>query len=380
MEEVNLRTTPGLESDNESSTTKDTDLEEKDNNSINGQGNLLPDIEEYKTSSISRVKTGDPNHRGARWPVIVLIVLIVVILGAVFITIGVVVGTKKPAEDGFEEVAAAVQSTDVKRLRMIKGVIMDNNWSSYRELNSPGTPQFQAVTWVATKDDRQVDLQNWEEIKERYIMAVVYLTLSEGEGGWKRDLGFRSAKHVCDWYAVYFNKKVSVTDSDHKRTRVGLDCNEEKQITKIFLPYFKLSGMLPSEIGFLDKLAVIDMSGNDISGEIPDSLSRLKNLKDLNMHDNDLIGTIPSWFPQFSELEVLNLRNNNLVGPIPDKIQNLTSLKYLDLSGNQLIDDGLTDIDSGNNVVTGENVAWANDGDDDAKDDDEAWIDDDENE
>jgi len=326
------------------------------------------------------VKTGDPNHRGARWPVIVLIVLIVVILGAVFITIGVVVGTKKPAEDGFEEVAAAVQSTDVKRLRMIKGVIMDNNWSSYRELNSPGTPQFQAVTWVATKDDRQVDLQNWEEIKERYIMAVVYLTLSEGEGGWKRDLGFRSAKHVCDWYAVYFNKKVSITDSHHKRTRVGLDCNEEKQITKIFLPYFKLSGMLPSEIGFLDKLAVIDMSGNDISGEIPDSLSRLKNLKDLNMRDNDLIGTIPSWFPQFSELEVLNLRNNNLDGPIPDKIQNLTSLKYLDLSGNQLIDDGLTDIDSGNNVVTGENVAWANDGDDDAKDDDEAWIDDDENE
>jgi len=98
-----------------------------------------------------------------------------------------------------------------------------------------------------------------------------------------------------------------------------------------------LNGELPIEIGQLEKLLFMSLSGNQISGRIPESIGDLKNLKTLAIGDNDLIGELPLSLYSLSGLETLILVNNELSGRIirfgfSDNI----SLQRLYLSDNQL--------------------------------------------
>ena len=110
-----------------------------------------------------------------------------------------------------------------------------------------------------------------------------------------------------------------------------------------------LSGEIPPELGDLSKLEFLELSSNQLSGAIPGELGALEELSNLLLNSNVLTGTIPMELGSLAKLSSLFLGYNQLSGPIPDTLGNLSELESLSLRNNQFnsaIPDALTQIDS----------------------------------
>jgi len=93
------------------------------------------------------------------------------------------------------------------------------------------------------------------------------------------------------------------------------------------LSFNKLQGNIPAELGNLSKLEVLAFNGNNLSGNIPAEIGKLKNLKQLHLSSNTLSGTIPNSFNTLTKLEVLNVFDNNLNGELPTELASSRNLR-----------------------------------------------------
>ncbi|XP_073142876.1 receptor-like protein 2 [Henckelia pumila] len=82
-----------------------------------------------------------------------------------------------------------------------------------------------------------------------------------------------------------------------------------------------LSGHIPTEIGRLKLLDILELSNNGFDGMIPDQLSNLVNLEKLDLSGNHLSGEIPESLTRLSFLSAFSVANNDLEGEIPRKGQ-----------------------------------------------------------
>ncbi|XP_058111758.1 receptor-like protein 35 [Magnolia sinica] len=104
-----------------------------------------------------------------------------------------------------------------------------------------------------------------------------------------------------------------------------------------------LEGKIPSEIGLLQGLYMLNLSHNRFSGEIPMSFGNMRELESLDLSFNHLVGAIPGTLTSLDFLGYLNLSYNNLSGEVP------VGLHFDTLSG-----DGYTYI--GNALLCGPSV------------------------
>ncbi|KAL5775180.1 hypothetical protein ACOSP7_012737 [Xanthoceras sorbifolium] len=140
---------------------------------------------------------------------------------------------------------------------------------------------------------------------------------------------------------------------------LNLSFNKFK-LVDLYLGYNMLDGSIPTEIGSLHKLELLDLGGNNLIGHIPMSIGSLKSLTYIELSSNNLSGRIPStigglerlqrfhvddnkiegFIPKelcsLQQLGELSFRNNEITGQIPDCISNLTRLQILLLSANRL--------------------------------------------
>jgi len=96
-------------------------------------------------------------------------------------------------------------------------------------------------------------------------------------------------------------------------------------------------GFLPSSIGNMGALTLIDLTGNSIGGSLPSSLWTLTALKFLGVGVNKLTGTLSSSVGGLTGLSALALDTNSLVGSLPSSLGGLTGLSEL-----WLMSDGFT--------------------------------------
>ncbi|KAG5534825.1 hypothetical protein RHGRI_022820 [Rhododendron griersonianum] len=96
--------------------------------------------------------------------------------------------------------------------------------------------------------------------------------------------------------------------------------------------------MTPSFVD-LKHLSYLDLSGNSLDSVL-DFLGSLKSLRYLNLSylllsENGFEGPLPSSMGNMTQLTVLDLSYNGFKGEIPNSLRNLRSLRVLDLSGNE---------------------------------------------
>jgi len=98
----------------------------------------------------------------------------------------------------------------------------------------------------------------------------------------------------------------------------------------------ELTGSIPTEIGLLTMLQILDLYNNELTGSIPTEIGLLTMLQILDLYINELTGSIPTEIGLLTMLDELYLDGNQLTGSIPTEIGLLTMLEYLYLDGNQL--------------------------------------------
>ena len=140
----------------------------------------------------------------------------------------------------------------------------------------------------------------------------------------------------------------------------GVTVNRDGRVTGLALQ--GLGGKLPPELGNLDKLESLSLSGT-LNEEIPSSLASLANLSSLSLSGSRLCGAIPAELGSLNKLTALDLSSNQLSGAIPPELGSLDKLTVLDLSSNRLSGEippelgsfaKLTALDLSSNQLTGE--------------------------
>ena len=85
-----------------------------------------------------------------------------------------------------------------------------------------------------------------------------------------------------------------------------------------------------------DTFIAIDFSGNNFKGQIPTSIGNLKGLHLLNLGRNNITGHIPSSLMNLTQMESLDLSQNKLSGEIPWQLTRMTFLAFFNVSNNHL--------------------------------------------
>lgn len=150
------------------------------------------------------------------------------------------------------------------------------------------------------------------------------------------------------------------------------------RVTALSLPNSQLLGLIPSDLGSIQHLQIIDLSNNSLNGslpssffqanselrflnfsnnlltgEIPESITELKNLQFLNFSDNAFTGKLPNNLSNMQNLTVASFKNNYLTGFLP---KDLRTLQILDLSSNLL--NGSLSADFGGDSIRYLNVSY----------------------
>jgi len=112
--------------------------------------------------------------------------------------------------------------------------------------------------------------------------------------------------------------------------------NLSKDLSTLYMGQNRFSGSIPTSIGLLSGLKLLNISYNSISGEIPHELGQLAELQELSLAGNEISGVIPDSLANLLNLNLIDLSRNKLMGRIPTSFGNLQSLLYMDLSSNQL--------------------------------------------
>ena len=115
-----------------------------------------------------------------------------------------------------------------------------------------------------------------------------------------------------------------------------LSCQSSDEfVSCIYNVVDRVDGTIPTENGMLTTLVTMQLAGNSgLTSSIPTELCRLTNITHLLMNTNRLSSSIPSCLGDLRYLQVLNLAANELIGTIPTELCQLSKLKELQLTRN----------------------------------------------
>ena len=151
-------------------------------------------------------------------------------------------------------------------------------------------------------------------VSDQEVLALLHGVAGGAE--WKDDRNWLSGQPLEEW--------------------TGVETNDVGRVVALRLPRNDLEGRIPPQLGYLDQLRELDLSGNRLEGSIPSQLGSLSSLTALNLSQNELEGPIPARLGDLSNLSQLFLYANELEGPIPPELGRLSELIALGLGVNKL--------------------------------------------
>ena len=184
-------------------------------------------------------------------------------------------------------------------------------------------------------------------VSECQAMFDFFFSLNGTE--WVTNTGWLLAGNVCEWDGV----ECSIKEWPRNITEIVIHDNDLSgsipesiallpELRTLILNntvgggfFRRIEGTLPSSMGSLEHLEVVDLSRNNIRGNIPTEYGNLKKLRILRLDENQLDGPLFAGLFGMESLEELDLSENKLQGSIPPDLARLTQLRHLDLSSNQ---------------------------------------------
>jgi len=227
-----------------------------------------------------------------------------------------------------------------KRHEEVINFLADRGVSSYKSLTTPGEPQYMAANWIADVDplgyEIPFSLQDpSSRLVQRYVLSTFFFSMMGM--AWTHTYNFMTTEDECGWFRAR-----AIAGFLENEYAIGVTCDEQLQVTNIFIPDNGVTGSLPNELQFLPHLTMLALPNNYVTGGLPEALKSLTGLLYLDLSHNDLQGTIPSWIGDFQNLEVLGLSNNRLSGILPASLSTLSRIKTLAIDDNNLSGDVAT--------------------------------------
>ena len=179
-----------------------------------------------------------------------------------------------------------------------------------------GTATITAMAGNAS-DTSEITVEN----PDRAALVALY-NATDGPN-WVDSENWLTDRPLGTWYGV-------VTDASERVVRLDLSGRRDNDV-----PH-GLSGPIPSELGSLANLEILDLHANELTGPIPAELGTLADLEYLSLRSNALSGPIPPELGNLSKLGWLWLSSNDLSGPVPPELGNLSKLDWLWLGSNEL--------------------------------------------
>ncbi|KAF7058268.1 hypothetical protein CFC21_065366 [Triticum aestivum] len=110
--------------------------------------------------------------------------------------------------------------------------------------------------------------------------------------------------------------------------------SDQMRVVSVILPNEQLVGPISPELGRIEHLRHLDLSGNALNGTLPVDLFRAPELRILSLASNGITGGLPEQVGQLRSLRALNLAGNALSGAIPGNLTLLQNLTAVSLSSN----------------------------------------------
>lgn len=115
----------------------------------------------------------------------------------------------------------------------------------------------------------------------------------------------------------------------------GVTCDADSRVVSLNVYLTPLHGVVPPDIGRLDRLVNLTLAADNLTGPLPAELSNLTSMRFLNLSTNNFNGTFPGKIVVgMPDLEGVDIYNNNFSGNLPAEFVNLKKLKTLHLGGN----------------------------------------------
>ena len=134
---------------------------------------------------------------------------------------------------------------------------------------------------------------------------------AHGRSGWDCPDGQRPAVPVCQHSESAWG---------------GVNCNKGV-VVGIFLIGLGLKGTLPSSLGSLTRLTMLDIHFNSITGSIPATLGLLSEVIDIRLDGNALTGPVPFSVCSLGNLKSLSLNGNSL-SCLPECLRYVAATSY----------------------------------------------------
>lgn len=174
----------------------------------------------------------------------------------------------------------------------------------------------QVMKWFVEDDAWQFQFNNNKDhvahvMVERYALGAIFDQL--GGAGWSDNSNWMTSTSHCEWHGVACDSSLSVV------TALNLGGNE-------------LSGLIPTELGLLERLVSLDLDTNNLSKTLVDELANLENLEHLMLGNNQLTGELPQGlFENLVNLVTLQLDDNKFKKKIPTEVGQMSALSELSL-------------------------------------------------
>ncbi|CAO2146973.1 unnamed protein product [Urochloa humidicola] len=158
-----------------------------------------------------------------------------------------------------------------------------------------------------------------------------------GYAGTSKGIMMPQLKNLCSLKSLNLGSSLLYgVATDELFENLPCRCSPNK-LQELYLLGNNIHGSLPTRIGELTSLVVLDISQNNITGPFPVTIGHLTSLHTLDLGGNHLTGDVPVEISLLTNLTNFDLSHNDLDGVVREEhFDSLKKLNYIDLSSNSL--------------------------------------------